>query len=129
MRPYLRKSSEIKQVSRRSTVVDAHFQPSKYAIYGITERGQRVCGWIAREKTGEVELFVVLNHRDEAVLKEELRDQAGLSALNSGGAIHQPAIYGITERGQRVCGWIAREKTGEVATTYGSRGMPRGSWW
>ncbi|KAJ5283400.1 Winged helix-turn-helix transcription repressor DNA-binding [Penicillium chrysogenum] len=37
------------------------------------------------------------------------------------------AIYGITERGQRVCGWIAREKTGEVATTYGSRGMPRDS--
>ncbi|KAJ5681086.1 hypothetical protein N7536_012225 [Penicillium majusculum] len=33
---------------------NAHFQPSKYAIYGITERGQRVCGWIAREKTREV---------------------------------------------------------------------------
>ncbi|CAG8938792.1 unnamed protein product [Penicillium salamii] len=31
----------------------AHFQPSKWAIYGITERGQRVCGWIAREKARE----------------------------------------------------------------------------
>lgn len=28
----------------------AVFQPSKYAIYGITERGQRVCGWLARDK-------------------------------------------------------------------------------
>ncbi|KAK2810746.1 hypothetical protein FQN50_002789 [Emmonsiellopsis sp. PD_5] len=26
------------------------FQPTKYAIYAVTERGQRVCGWIAREK-------------------------------------------------------------------------------
>jgi hypothetical protein len=26
------------------------FQPTKYAIYTVTERGQRVCGWIAREK-------------------------------------------------------------------------------
>ncbi|KAJ5569645.1 uncharacterized protein N7459_009075 [Penicillium hispanicum] len=29
---------------------NAVFQPSKYAIYCITERGQRVCGWIARDK-------------------------------------------------------------------------------
>ncbi|PGH17834.1 hypothetical protein AJ80_04657 [Polytolypa hystricis UAMH7299] len=26
------------------------FQPTKYAVYGVTERGQRVCGWIARDK-------------------------------------------------------------------------------
>jgi hypothetical protein len=37
------------------------------------------------------------------------------------------AIYGITERGQRVCGWIAREKARENTTTYDSRGMPRDS--
>jgi hypothetical protein len=30
---------------------NAVFQPSKYSIYGITERGQRVCGWIARDKS------------------------------------------------------------------------------
>lgn len=29
---------------------NAVFQPTKYAIYGLTERGQQVCGWIAREK-------------------------------------------------------------------------------
>lgn len=28
----------------------AVFQPSKYAIYGLTERGQRVCGWLARDR-------------------------------------------------------------------------------
>ncbi|OJD10432.1 hypothetical protein AJ78_08558, partial [Emergomyces pasteurianus Ep9510] len=28
----------------------AIFQPTKYSIYALTERGQRVCGWIAREK-------------------------------------------------------------------------------
>jgi hypothetical protein len=26
------------------------FQPTKYSIYGITEHGQRVCGWIARDR-------------------------------------------------------------------------------
>jgi len=24
-----------------------HFQPTKYAIYAVTEKGQRVCGWLA----------------------------------------------------------------------------------
>ncbi|KAL2815687.1 regulator of G protein signaling domain-containing protein [Aspergillus granulosus] len=27
------------------------FQPSKNAIYGVTDRGQRVCGWLARDKS------------------------------------------------------------------------------
>lgn len=36
------------------------------------------------------------------------------------------AIYGISERGQRVCGWIAREKPRDT-TTYDSRGIPRDS--
>ncbi|EED20637.1 developmental regulator FlbA [Talaromyces stipitatus ATCC 10500] len=31
------------------TAVD--FQPTKHAIYTVTEHGQRVCGWIARDKT------------------------------------------------------------------------------
>lgn len=37
------------------------------------------------------------------------------------------AIYCITERGQRVCGWIAREKSQNNTTTYDNRGMPRDS--
>ncbi|KAL3470633.1 regulator of G protein signaling domain-containing protein [Aspergillus californicus] len=36
------------------------------------------------------------------------------------------AIYGVTERGQRVCGWIARDKTRDT-TTYDSRGIPKDS--
>ncbi|QKX60614.1 uncharacterized protein TRUGW13939_07759 [Talaromyces rugulosus] len=27
------------------------FQPTKYAIYTVTEHGQRVCGWIARDRS------------------------------------------------------------------------------
>ncbi|OJK02471.1 hypothetical protein ASPACDRAFT_58781 [Aspergillus aculeatus ATCC 16872] len=35
----------------------ATFQPSKNAIYGITERGQRVCGWIARDKARDTSMY------------------------------------------------------------------------
>ncbi|KAJ5907632.1 hypothetical protein N7495_000314 [Penicillium taxi] len=34
---------------------NALFQPSKYSIYCITDRGQRVCGWIARDNKNRVE--------------------------------------------------------------------------
>jgi hypothetical protein len=37
------------------------------------------------------------------------------------------AIYCITERGQRVCGWIARDKARDNSGTYDNRGMPRDS--
>ncbi|KAF7595901.1 hypothetical protein BBP40_004394 [Aspergillus hancockii] len=33
------------------------FQPSKNAIYMITERGQRVCGWIARDKSRDTTAY------------------------------------------------------------------------
>jgi hypothetical protein len=45
-------------------------------------------------------------------------------------AVFQPskyAIYCITERGQRVCGWIARDKSRDNSGTYDNRGMPRDS--
>jgi hypothetical protein len=45
-------------------------------------------------------------------------------------AVFQPskyAIYCITERGQRVCGWIARDKARDNSGTYDNRGMPRDS--
>ncbi|KAE8549979.1 hypothetical protein EYB25_008504 [Talaromyces marneffei] len=35
--------------AQEPTAVD--FQPTKHAIYTVTEHGQRVCGWIAREKS------------------------------------------------------------------------------
>ncbi|KAE8146216.1 RGS-domain-containing protein [Aspergillus avenaceus] len=37
------------------------------------------------------------------------------------------AIYTITDRGQRVCGWIARDKSRDTTTTYDSRGIPKDS--
>ncbi|KAL5361033.1 regulator of G protein signaling domain-containing protein [Aspergillus floccosus] len=37
------------------------------------------------------------------------------------------AIYGITERGQRVCGWIARDKSRDTPPMYDNRGIPRDS--
>ncbi|PLB47971.1 developmental regulator FlbA [Aspergillus steynii IBT 23096] len=36
------------------------------------------------------------------------------------------SIYGITDHGQRVCGWIARDKARDT-TTYDNRGIPRDS--
>ncbi|KAI9368268.1 regulator of G protein signaling domain-containing protein [Aspergillus egyptiacus] len=77
--------------------------------------------------------------RRETVLIAELFVKYGLiSVLQEDRSIPQPensivafqpsknAIYGVTERGQRVCGWIARDKTRET-TTYDSRGIPRDS--
>lgn len=32
----------------------AAFQPSKHAIYGITDHGKRACGWIARDKSQDL---------------------------------------------------------------------------
>ncbi|KAL4897906.1 regulator of G protein signaling domain-containing protein [Aspergillus ambiguus] len=37
------------------------------------------------------------------------------------------AIYGITDRGQRVCGWIARDKSRDTPPMYDNRGIPRDS--
>ncbi|KAL1992120.1 hypothetical protein VTN49DRAFT_4152 [Thermomyces lanuginosus] len=57
------------------------FQPSKHAIYTITERGQRVCGWIARDKNDQApptSTFDVRGSRDSnnARLNQILRDPA-----------------------------------------------------
>ncbi|KAJ5728738.1 uncharacterized protein N7483_003246 [Penicillium malachiteum] len=51
-------------------------------------------------------------------------------AFPDSNAVFQPSkysIYCITERGQRVCGWIARDKNRDNSTTYDNRGMPRDS--
>lgn len=37
------------------------------------------------------------------------------------------AIYTVTERGQRVCGWLPREKTRDFAFLYDNKGIPRDS--
>ncbi|WEW59721.1 AMSH/STAMBP protein ubiquitin specific-protease [Emydomyces testavorans] len=54
------------------------FQPTKYAIYGITEHGQRVCGWIARDKVTPSSLDGRIAPRDSnnARLNHILQDPA-----------------------------------------------------
>ncbi|KKK17268.1 developmental regulator flbA, partial [Aspergillus rambellii] len=77
--------------------------------------------------------------RRETVLIAELFVKYGLMiTLQEDRSIPQPenllvafqpsknAIYGVSERGQRVCGWIARDKTRDT-TTYDNRGIPRDS--
>ncbi|KAL2857506.1 developmental regulator flbA [Aspergillus pseudodeflectus] len=77
--------------------------------------------------------------RRETVLIAELFVKYGLiTVLQEDRAMPQPenslvafqpsknAIYGVTDRGQRVCGWIARDKTRDN-TTYDSRGIPKDS--
>lgn len=77
--------------------------------------------------------------RRETVLIAELFEKYGLITTvqedrsypmpESSIAVFQPskhAIYTVTERGQEVCGWIARDKT-KVVSTVDSRGLPRDS--
>ncbi|KAI1977286.1 hypothetical protein LOZ53_005351 [Ophidiomyces ophidiicola] len=54
------------------------FQPTKYAIYGITEHGQRVCGWIARDRVAPSSLDGRIAPRDSnnARLNHILQDPA-----------------------------------------------------
>ncbi|KIW48838.1 uncharacterized protein PV06_01400 [Exophiala oligosperma] len=39
----------------RQHPMSTYFQPTKHAVYTVTERGQRVCGWIARPPSVESE--------------------------------------------------------------------------
>ncbi|KAL4778028.1 regulator of G protein signaling domain-containing protein [Aspergillus varians] len=62
-------------------------------------------------------------------LMTELQEDRTIPHIENTLVAFQPsknAIYGITERGQRVCGWIARD-TKARETTYDSRGIPRDS--
>ncbi|EAS29226.3 developmental regulator flbA [Coccidioides immitis RS] len=54
------------------------FQPTKHAIYGITEHGQRVCGWIARDKVTPTSIDgrVVPRDSNNARLNHILQDAA-----------------------------------------------------
>ncbi|KAA8650626.1 developmental regulator FlbA [Aspergillus tanneri] len=55
------------------------FQPSKNAIYGVTEHGQRVCGWIARDKNRETTAYDnrgIPRDSNNARLNHILRDPA-----------------------------------------------------
>ncbi|KIX02272.1 uncharacterized protein Z518_08211 [Rhinocladiella mackenziei CBS 650.93] len=54
-----------------------YFQPTKHAIYAITERGQRVCGWIARPPSVDSE-----DSRDTKDKAARLTRDSNVSRLN-----------------------------------------------
>ncbi|KIW81209.1 hypothetical protein Z517_04234 [Fonsecaea pedrosoi CBS 271.37] len=54
-----------------------YFQPTKHAIYTITERGQRVCGWLARPASIDSE-----DSRDTKDPKSRLAKDSNVSRLN-----------------------------------------------
>lgn len=57
-RDYVRNSPE--------SLTAAAFQPTKYAIYTVTEKGQRVCGWLARPSS-------VSSEESAETIKERVR--------------------------------------------------------
>ncbi|KAL5336219.1 developmental regulator flbA [Aspergillus crustosus] len=75
-----------------------------------------------RETVLIAELFVKYG------LMTVLQEDRSMPQIENSLVAFQPsknAIYAVTDRGQRVCGWVARDKTRE--TTYDSRGIPRDS--
>ncbi|KAJ5175992.1 Developmental regulator flbA [Penicillium canariense] len=56
-----------------------------------------------------------------------IQDDKSFPDSNAVFQLSKYAIYSITERGQRVCGWIARDKTRDNSGAYDNRGMPRDS--
>jgi hypothetical protein len=62
----------------RANPMATYFQPTKYAIYTITDRGQRVCGWIARPASINSE-----DSRDTSIKeKPRLTRDSNVSRLN-----------------------------------------------
>jgi len=61
----------------RSNPMATYFQPTKYAIYTITERGQRICGWLARPPS--------ISSEDSRETKEKTRTakDSNVNRLNS----------------------------------------------
>ncbi|KAK5092910.1 hypothetical protein LTR24_004705 [Lithohypha guttulata] len=47
-----------------------HFQPTKYAIYAVTEKGQRVCGWLARPPSTDSDESLEANKEKKKMPKD-----------------------------------------------------------
>ncbi|KAJ5604636.1 hypothetical protein N7510_009790 [Penicillium lagena] len=99
-------------------------------IYNNTFIGKAAVDWL-------MDCSTTIDRR-ETCLIAELFVKYGLITMiqddksfpDSGNAVFQPSkysIYGITERGQRVCGWIARDKSRDTSSGYDNRGIPRDS--
>lgn len=98
-------------------------------IYSNTFTGKGAVDWL-------MDCSTTIERRETSLIAE-LFVKYGLITMiqddkaypDSGNAVFQPskfAIYGITDRGQRVCGWIARDRTRDTIT-YDNRGIPRDS--
>ncbi|OJJ58502.1 hypothetical protein ASPSYDRAFT_89246 [Aspergillus sydowii CBS 593.65] len=77
-----------------------------------------------RETVLIAELFVKYG------LMTVLQEDRSIPQMENSLVAFQPsknAIYSITDRGQRVCGWIARDSKIREAAPYDSRGIPRDS--
>jgi hypothetical protein len=61
----------------RANPMATYFQPTKHAIYTITERGQRVCGWLARPPSIDSE-----DSRDTKDPKSRLAKDSNVNRLN-----------------------------------------------
>lgn len=62
----------------RANPMATYFQPTKFAIYTITERGQRVCGWIARPASVDSEDSRDTKDKDKARITRD----SNVSRLN-----------------------------------------------
>ncbi|KAJ9609451.1 hypothetical protein H2200_005778 [Cladophialophora chaetospira] len=62
----------------RANPMATYFQPTRHAIYTITERGQRVCGWLARPPSIDSE-----DSRDTKDPKSRLARDSNVNRLNA----------------------------------------------
>ncbi|KAJ5105591.1 hypothetical protein NUU61_002938 [Penicillium alfredii] len=98
-------------------------------IYNNTFTGKGAVDWL-------MDCSTTIERRETSLIAELFLKYGMITMIQDdksfpdmGSALFQPskhAIYSITERGQRVCGWIARDKNRDTPT-YDSRGIPRDS--
>ena len=77
----------------RANPMATYFQPKKHAIYSITERGQRVCGWLARPPSIDS-----VDSRDIKEIKDHRSRLARDSNVNRLNAILQDAALRLLFR-------------------------------
>ncbi|KAJ5758723.1 hypothetical protein N7520_005879 [Penicillium odoratum] len=100
-------------------------------VYGNTFTGKGAVDWL-------MDCSTTIERRETCLIAELFLKYGLITMIQDdktfpdSNAVFQPSkysIYCITERGQRVCGWIARDKNRDASanTTYDNRGMPRDS--
>ncbi|KAK5075499.1 hypothetical protein LTS08_001434 [Lithohypha guttulata] len=64
---------------------ETHFQPTKNAIYAVTEKGQRICGWLARPVSMSSEESTESDHE-----KVKIPRDTNMNRFNM--IVHDPAL-------------------------------------